>query len=297
MWFALFIDVARASCGAPYTVDAMVADLSEIEQGLRDGADDRAGPPAKRLAEGLPCLDSPLNPTLSARIFRSLGAGLVAAGEVERGTAWMRTSVEVDSAFTFGVDEMADGHAAWDAWSAAQGMVPEPVALEGKELVDGTWKLDGRSLTAPAATVDRPHLLQRSFEGTWTSWGIEGNAFPGDTLRELKPEKAPRDPKARSRKCRKGIRFKGFVDSEGVYCAATPGEQIFFTLSGPIVVGSAGLLYLEGFRQYGLARDASTIDELRMHKRINNRVVAGSAALAGVGVGLAAFGLTYTGSF
>ncbi|MCB9675887.1 MAG: hypothetical protein H6737_12265 [Alphaproteobacteria bacterium] len=296
MWLALLTRTAQAGCDAPYSVDDMVVDLSATEAALRDADHPSASAGAKRLEAGLPCLDSPLNATLSARVYRSMGAGLVAGDDIDTGTAWMRTAVEVDSSFVYGVDEMADGHPAWDAWNAAQGPVPAPKAVEGQQLTPGNWKLDGRNLDSPAATVDRPHILQRGSEDTWTSWRLDGNAFPADALEALQIAKV-KPEKTHERRCRKGIRFKGFIASDGQYCAATPGEQIFFTVSGPVVLGAAGLMYLEGWRQYGLTRDASNLDEMLRHKRINNRVVAGSAALAGVGIGLGVFGISYTGQF
>jgi len=299
VWAFILLSNASAACAEPYTLDGMAEDLASTEQGLRAGDADGASAGAQRLLAGLVCLDSPLNSTLSAWVYRSMGAGLAAGEMQEKAQAWMRTAVEIDPGYVFGVDEMPQDHPGRQAWESASGPAPEPSVLGEVELTEGTWKLDGRRLDGPAATPDRPHLLQRELDGSWEGWILDGDGFPAESLRQAKaekPDKLTRSEK-RPRRCRKGIRFKGFIAADGNYCPATPPEQVFFSISGPLVIGSATLLYAESLRQYGLTRDAATIDTMRQHKRINNRLFAASMSVAGLGVGIGIFGLTYTGSF
>lgn len=285
--------MAAWACDGPYTLDEAVGDLSATEAALRDG-DASAAAAAQRLEEGLACLTDPLNPGLSARLYRAVGAGRE-VGEEGSGQPWLRSSFALDRSFAYGLQDLPEDSPVREAWRDAQIEVPEPVALSGRGLTETLYKLDGRTLSEPAATSDRPHVLQRELDGVWTSWVIEGNAFPPEVLVDVRPERDA--PTAKVKRCRKGIRFKSFVASDGTYCAATPPEQVLITSAGPAVLVVAGGLYAESWRQFQATRDAATVSDMEKHRRINNRLVAASGAAGVVGAGLSVFGLTYTSSF
>lgn len=282
------------ACDAPYTLDAAVGDLSATEAALRDG-DAASGEHAARLESGLACLDAPLNPGLAARLYRAVGAGLEGAREGS-GRSWMQTAYALDQGFVFGMQDLPEDSRVRDVWSDVQSDIPDPVPLSARELAEGLYKLDGRSLSVPAATSDRPHVLQREKDGVWTSWVVEGNAFPPEVLVDARTEKTD-EGKTKQKRCKKGIRFKSFIASDGTYCPATPAEQLIISSSGPIALAAAGGLYAESWRQFQATRDATSVPDMEKHRRINNRLVAASGAVGVVGVGLSVFGLTYTGSF
>ena len=174
----------------------------------------------------------------------------------------------------------------------------DPVALEGKELnvpSGSTLLLDGRPLTLPAATLDRPHLLQvmSTADGAMrqVEW-IQGNAIPERfiveagstaplTAEELRP--SPEEEDLFQVTTVKRVRPK----------AKTP-----LMLVGGATGLAAGGLYMMSSQYRGDFESAKTTEQLEQAARMTNAMVvaSGLTLVVGVGVEFAGIRLGFTGT-
>lgn len=262
-------------CATPYTVEAMLGDLTGIETGLR--SDDKAAAAAsgQKMRDGLGCLNEVLPAMIAARSYRAVGGGLFAADDLEGAKKWFRTALELDPTYIYGLQDLPDEHPIRDVFNALKDEVSgDATALDGKDFPpEAQHYLDGRKLSSPKARLDRYHLFQADKDGL-SSWLIEGNAFPDSALveaevpepvKEKKPgkEKKPkvakegRDPKPdkegkpakakepkKTKNKNKGPRTKTGPNGEVVYLRKRPVEKTPLMIAGAVVVaGAAGIYY------------------------------------------------------
>jgi hypothetical protein len=272
----LLLASAVLACDAPYTREALSGDVGAAQQGLREMDDVGFGAAVRRLEAGLGCLDAVLTPATYAASYRMIGAASwllrddgVAAGR------WFRAALELDPRYDWDVGEIPLSHPmrrAWETERPAADDVPEPVT--GMTLAAGAWRLDGRPITAPAATAARPHLLQRQAEdGAVTSWAIYGNAFPPEALGAPAPTVAGSLPEG------------GFGRVEAR--RERPPAKTPLLVAGIAGVVAAGGVYGASWASRQQFDAATTTDEVHRGAALTDGLVLGSGGLfvAGVVVG------------
>ncbi len=190
-------------CEAPYNVDGLLGDLVTVEGFLRGGDDAAAGEAAKKMEAGLACMDEVLPGMIAGRALRAVAAGLYAGGDVERGTSWFKTAVEIEPTFEYGLEDMAADHPARSTYMDLRdgGSGGDPVKLE-REL-KGTVYLDGRKMSSAKARAERLHLLQVDDSGV-QSFIINGSEYPEEALVPLASAVASTGKGKKEKKDKKG---------------------------------------------------------------------------------------------
>jgi hypothetical protein len=274
------------TCDAPYSVDQMLADLSEVESALRQGNDEGAGQAALQLEKGLVCMDSVLPRAISGRTLRAIGAGLAASGEVDRGGDWLRTAIELDPAFLFGMEDLPEVHPVRDLYEQARSS-SESAPVQGAvwSSAGSVW-LDGRALAKPGASLERLHLVQLEAEGEVRSWVIEGNHFPD----ELLAEPAPEEPVKVSRRA---VR----TDESGaeILKPVWPWEKTALLLGGGATSALAGAVYLLHLQELSKFHEATSPEDLQLQHARTNQLYVASLAILAVGTGTFTWGAILDG--
>lgn len=264
-------------CATPYTIDQLLEDLTVVETALRESNDSGASATGAKMGQGLGCLDELLPALIAARAYRAVGAGMLAAGQEADADKWLRTSLEVDPTWEYGLQDIPEGHPLrphFDALKAEPGTDYTPLAGRAfKE--EGEFYLNGRKVTKPQARLDRFHVFQAQ-TATLSTEIIEGNAFPAaylitvsegpvaDARKTKKPKepKAPKDktpktagddkaPKEKVAKAAKPEKVKAnktktvIVDGQEVTVNVreTPVEKYPLIIGGAAIIASSGVLY------------------------------------------------------
>lgn len=259
-------------CASPYTLDALLADLTAVESGLRAADDASAASAANRMREGMGCLNEIMPAMIAARAYRGVGAGLHVGGDADAAQKWFRTSLELDPVWIYGVNDVGVDHPvrlAFDALKTEDS--PDAVELAGKAFPEESKNyLDGKKLGSPKARPDRFHVFQRAGEDTET-WLIEGNAFPGDALiaaaapeptkepkqKKDKKARAPKDKAPKEQKVGKQPKAKKAKppktkigpNGEVIYKRRRPPEKTPLMIAGAVVMASAGAIYYAAYQQ------------------------------------------------
>lgn len=291
--------VALAECPAPYTSDNVLADLGNIEDFLRSGDNGAASTGAERLQQGLGCLNEVLPGMITGRVYRAIGAGLVAGGNDIGGFDWFLTAVEIDPTFTYGIEDLNADHPARLSYEDAKREIQgEPVVVEGKTFGPGIHYLDGRKLSEPAARLGRPHLFQIDNDGV-ESWLIESNDFPAEAFAaaavvDAGNGKAPKGKKPKKeKKPKKGKEDKTDAVSDGVTVLGRerPWEKTPLMIGGGLIIGGAGALYFMSAQKHGEFLEASTKEEVDQLQAATNQLFIASGAALAVGAGTLTWGI------
>lgn len=292
----LLTAAALAGCPEPYTAEALVRDLQDVQGSLRALDDDTFEAAGERMERSLPCLDAVVPMPVYATVYRYLGAWywLIPADD-RTARAWFRASLELEPGYEWDVDELPPRSPMRDAWAEERPAgEAAPVRAAGVELLaEGKVYLDGRRLVLPEVTGDRPHLVQHvDDDGRVTTWRIDRPSLPEGLL----VEPAPEEPVAPVKGNRKAVAVAPTAAPE-----ALPGQGysvIQVARNRPpaktplMVVGSVGVLAAGGV--YGLALwsrsefDAAdtSVEAAALRTRTNALVIAsGGTLLAGLGVG------------
>ena len=319
-----------ADCAAPYPTDALLADLIAAEAALRDGNNEEAKAVSTRMAAGLGCLDAALPRQLIGRTYRAIGAGLVAGGEAAQGGGWFLTATEVDQSYDYGVGELPADSPVRSAYLDAKAVTADLVVLPDKQFVEGSFKLDGRGIEAPAARPGRPHLLQK-VDGAVESWVIQGAAFPDEviesaiaTVAVVEPEgkkakapkekkakepkekkakepketvaKAPKEKKAKEPKEKKTKTASNTFSADGSIKRKRPREKTPLMIAGGVLLGAAGGVYYMAGQKRAAFNDSNDMKEIDKLQGQTNRLVLASAAVAAVGAGTLTWGIILDGN-
>ncbi len=289
--------VHAAPCAAPVRAAAVVASLQDALVAIRIDDEEGLQAAAKALQEGLPCLAEKVPPPLLASAYRVLGLAAFRRGEADEAARWVRSALELDPTFAWGVEELPadDPFRPFFDGERTAADVP-PVAVSGRTLQppDGAQVyLDGRRLSEAAATPDRYHLLQVVSGGVRTEL-IVGNAFPRDLLGEGGEEEAPA---ARGRKKRKGRNDRAAEtrpEDEEPYPATRitvakrkrPKAKTPLMLAGGLGLVASGGLYGASFWARARFDEAATEEELLAAASLTNNllIASGVAAVAGLGI-------------
>lgn len=298
-----------ADCAQPYTSDNLLEDLEMVETAAQGGDVDASVKAASKMEAGLACLDEKLVTMLIGRTYRSIGAGYLVGGQENKGRAWFRTAIEIDPNYSFGTGEYDSGHPVRQAYDALKMQGSGAAAkVEGKELADGKFYLDGRTLREPEAVPGRPHLLQRVTDGT-SSWVIDGNAFPADVLTDAataaapaEPGKKPKDkppkaPKAgKPPKAAKAPKAPKPEAASSGFIEVRPPEKTPLMIAGSALIAGAGGMFVGSVlsRQNFDSIEGSEAD-LQKAQKTTNRLYLGSFAVLAVGAGTLTWGLVLPG--
>lgn len=283
-----------SNCATAYTVDDRLTDLNTAEFAAQGGEGPAALTAAKKLQAGIGCLDERLMPAISGRTYRTIGAGLIVGGDESRGRDWLRTALEVDPLFDYGVEEYADDHVVRRIYSQVR---QEPAVGDpdtaGSAFGEGKFFLDGRTIREPAAMPGRPHLLQRDLDGV-TSWVIEGANFPDEALFDAGKAVAAADggKKAKKDKKKKGGAPAAREDGAIAMGRDNVPEKIPLVIGGAVVSLGAGAMYGGAIltrQRFEDIKDSE--DDLRRARLNTNRLHMGSIALLAVGVGTTTWGI------
>lgn len=307
-----------AACTTPYSAAQLANDLQVVQIALRnldDNAFDAAG---RRLDAGLPCLNAVVPTPVFAAASRYIGVwNWTIPGDTSSASRWFRTALELDPGYVWDVEELENNHpvrTAWDQERAAAAAAP--VVVSGKELAapgpagpealsahpDAKILLDGRPLTAPFATLDRPHIVQY-VSGTTAggeavvagSWCIDGNTFPADVLRDPPPVVVEPERKGRSHAPPVVVakNTDGF-DVIEVKRQRPPAKTPLLILGG-LGVAAAGGVYGLALQSRGEFDAATTTEDVETLRARTNTLVLASGGAALLGVGFAGWGVVLDG--
>lgn len=293
---------AAAECQRTYTSQELVSDLSVMTSALRAGDEVQMTTTGGRMEAGLACIRTKVPAQVFANAYRFIGAGYFLRDEQPKARRWFRASLEISPTYEFDVGEVPLDHpmrAFFEATRASAGS--DPVVLEGKELAlpsGSTLYLDGRKLTRPEATVDRPHLLQVIAESDGSvrqAFLIDGNAIPAQYLRDAGDAVAAAD---KGEKGDKGGHQPNYDLSVVKVQRVRPAAKTPLMISGGVIALAAGGIYGASFATRNQFDAASTTADLERTQRLTNTLVVASGAtlLVGLGVEYAGIMLGATGN-
>ncbi len=283
-------------CAAPYAVDGLLADLVAVEQGFRDGKQDASIAAARNMEQSLPCLSEVMNAALAGRSYRAIGAGLFAGGDVARGQAWMRTAFEVDPTFSYGLQDFPQGHPVALAYDdVRKEMSPDPVPAGGSFAPGGHW-LDGRKVSSPIATPDRPHLYQTDVGG-FASHVIEGNVFPAAPVAVAATDKKVKPEKEKVEKVRPTVAEPVSTNASGVarIDRQRPAAKTPLLVAGSVLAAGAIGVYGYSFSTRGAFEDSTVLADVERYRTLTNSMVLASGGILAAGVGTFTWGVALDG--
>lgn len=295
---------ALADCPKPYTGAEMTADLGAASTTLRDRDIPAFTAAGKRLEAGLVCADKAFPKLAYASAYRFIGVTHAYNGDEPGARRWFRSALELESTFDWDVDEMDFADPLRATFEAERGGAEsKPVAFPGAAFLsaEGTsWLLDGRPLATPAATVERPHVLQQvrdADQSVVQAFLVEGNAFPTAILT------TPPTPVVTQNS--KGKKGKG---SAPVASAATPADDSSYTVTkiqrvrppaktplivlGGIGVAGGGALYALSYLKHQDFEAATTTEELLAAQKQTNLFVIAAGSVFALGLGTGYVGVT-----
>lgn len=174
---------AQSACAAAYTTDQLLNDMMAVEGGLRENDTAAVAKSGTNLETGIGCLQELLPAVMVGRTYRAIAAGKLASEEEGAARGWFATSVEIDSTFEYGLEDIPAEHRVREVYADLKiAYVPDPITVEGRVLGAGTYYVDGRKISTPTAVDGRPHLLQIDRDGVISSTVIKGIRFPEDLL-------------------------------------------------------------------------------------------------------------------
>ena len=280
---------AWAAC--PYDAGALLEDLAAVETAVRGEDRSMAVHEAMDIQAGLACLDEPLPYAFAARVYRGVGAGLVAGGEP--GEGWFRTAIQLDPGFEYGVEDMGADSPIRGAFEGQRALAETaPVSLTDRQFVPGpSYYLDGSLVGAPRATLDRPHVFQVRDGDEVTTWVIEGNAFPESALIGTEPIAMAEPADKKKRTGRYATKGGENVTDDGTYIPPRPKEKTPLIIAGSATIAAAGGLYAWSSASRNAFENADTVDQMEKLKATTNGLVIASFAMLGTGAGVLAWGI------
>lgn len=285
-------------CAQPYTSDNLLADLATVESAAQSDDSSTAMNTAMKLESGLDCLDEKLVTMLLSRTYRSIGAGYLVGGSETRARSWLRTALELDRNFEFGLQEYGEDHPIRTVFTELK-MQPEgsAAAVDGKALVDGKFYLDGSRLESAEAVPGRPHLLQKVGDGV-ESWVIQGNTFPDEVLVDPAAAAASSEGPTKDKKNKSKTRAaKAPTAPEGTYGRVRPPEKTPLMIAGGALIAGAGGMFVGSILSRQAFDEISDDEEaLRKAQNTTNRLYLGSFAVLAVGGGVLTWGIVLDGN-
>ena len=317
--FAVLPASAQAACDTPYTTDNLLNDLVNAEDAIRRYDAELAKGTAQSLEKGIGCMNELIPSMMIDRVYRAIGGGLVLGSDAANGMKWFRTAAQLNPTFEYGLEDLDADHSLRFVYDQARREADAQPDTVDMNLAEGSWTLDGRTLTAPEARGNRFHLLQRDFSGV-NSWVIDGSAFPEDVLvapvvAEVEPEdpkkakktkepKAPKEkpakaekpakePKPKPEKVAKAPKSAAGTSSSGavVLQRERPPEKTPLMIAGGVLIaGAGGLAYWSTMARTDF-ENADNSDDVQAAYDLNRALVVASGATLAVGLGVGIWGI------
>lgn len=300
---------ARAGCDKAYTGEQLVGDLQALSRALRNLDEATFLVAGKRLDAGIGCTGNPVPPPVFASAYRYLGAYAFLQGEHERSRGWFRTALELDPTYQWDVQELEPDNPMRQLFDEEREHAADaPVALAGKVVNQpsgSSLTIDGRALTAAAATSGRPHIVQqiatsdRSVRGTYV---IDGNAIPPQFLRDEvlvadgTPSPDPR-PGATAALPPRGKKALAAASADGPVRLERlrPAEKTPLLVIGAAGIVGAGAIYATSYVARQEFETATTSAELDRYQATTNALVIASGGVLLVGAGIGYWGIILQG--
>jgi len=287
------VSASAADCSEKYNPDQLVLDVAALEQAIVATDKDKAITLASAMQRNLPCVQQRMPLNFLARIYRALGGGYYVGGDTKTGERWFRTAIEIDETFRYGVEDLPDDHVLRPAYaSLLQAKEVDPIPTAGKVFgPQGTWLLDGRRISGPAARPARPHLLQRDHDGRVQTWLIDGEAFPDSVLVAGKNVADAKPTKDRKR-TRRDVPIQQLGQGAMVVDRSAPPEQVPLIVTGSsLIAGGIGLYVGSALSRQNFNSIRESEDRLRKSQQTTNRLVLGSLAAIAIGAGTLTYGI------
>lgn len=279
----LLLATISLACEGPYSRGELAADLGRAQTALRAMEDAPFGDAAHTLRDRLACLDTVFPAGTYASVYRTVGAAAwLVDGDEAEARRWFRVALEVDPRYDWDAGEVPLNHPmrlAWDELKAQPAVVP--TLADPPVLGEGAWTLDGRNLSRPAATPDRPHLLQREMGGAVRTWRMDGATFPADAL-AIPAVAATPTPAPESDRGFQSVEIK----------RERPPAQIPLILAGAVGLVAAGGAYGASFGTHASFDSATTTAGVENAASLTNALVIAAGGLAAGGVGVAVIGFS-----
>jgi hypothetical protein len=293
---------AEASCEKPYMAADIVNDLGTLAVSLRDLDQASFDISAQRLEAGLECIKEPLPPLVFASAYRYIGTYYYFQEDVPTAERWLRTALEIDPGFSWDINELNEEHPLRGVMATARNDAQQaPVAVLGMELKTpsgSTLFIDGRKLTQPAVTTNRPHLLQvvaDSDKSIRQVMIIDGNAIPPRFL----VEEGSTGPVETEQELanRTGDEEEDLFKVTNVQ-RVRPKAKTPLMLAGGATGLAAGGVYLLSTRFRDDFEGAQTTADLEQSAKMTNAmvIVSGLTLAVGISVEFAGIRLGWTGT-
>jgi hypothetical protein len=307
LWLPLAPRVYAAACPQPYSGAQLLNDIQVIQFALRSLDEASFAVAAGRMDTGIACLNSPVQPQVFATAYRYMGMWYYFKQDNNIARRWIRSSLELDPTFEFSAQELEAGHplrAIWDEERAALNV--EEVPIEGQVLnlpAGSRLTIDGRALDAPAATLDRYHIIQQigmdnSVRATWL---IAGNDLPPGLLRDSSMVgPVVEEPQETGRKKKEepvAVEGEVGVPAQTRVERVRPPEKTPLMIGGVVALLGAGAMYggaIAAERQFHPAEGDypfATEGELDSAQALVNGLIMGAGGLVAVGVGVGYWGI------
>lgn len=297
---------SRAECVKAYTGEELIADLGTMTTSLRSLDEAAFKASGQRLEASLACAKTPVPTPVFASAYRFIGAYHFLAGREPDARRWFRTAIELDPNFEWDINELDLGHPLRNVFDEERSVASDPPSLlEGKVInvpAGSMLMLDGRKLSQPEATLDRPHLLQvvgQTDKSVRQVFVIEGNAIPeqfliDEALAMTTPEGD--DAGKKGKKGKKGAPEKAYGDYDvQVIQRVRPPAKTPLIVTGGLVLFGSGVVYSMSFASRNEFEKATTTDDLERYRTVTNTLIIASGATFAVGMGVGYAGMMLDG--
>lgn len=287
-----------ADCARPYTTAELSRDLSAMTAALRATDEDAYKQTGERLAGQMACVRAALPTRVFASSYRHIGAYYYLAGDFEASKRWFRVAIELEPSFEWDVAELAIDHPLRRAFDAQRATATEQsVRVAGKDLAvpaGSTLMLDGRKITEPEATLDRPHLLMVVGDDRSVRQVVqfEGNAFPDEFLKDAEDNVAvAAAPTRKSKGKQEKVLDPGDEFSTVQVYRVRPPAKTPLMLAGGAVALTGGALYATSAVTRKRFDSATTVADLERYRSLTNTLVVAAGATFAVGLGIEYVGI------
>jgi hypothetical protein len=293
---------SNAGCLQKYTKEAMIRDLVALQTALRALDEDTFRENGTRLAAGMECLDLPVPASVHARAYRYIGVLAFFNGEQAESASWFRTSLEIDSAFQWDIQDFESEHPIRILFEAQRDKAAvKPVLLEGEKLYippNDRLLIDGREIRQAEATLGRVHILQLlSNDGkVRETWKFVGNSFPKAVLVEPEPVAPPPVEVATTKPPPRSLETRAGADGVVLYKPTRSPWKTPLLVAGGTQLALAGAAYGFSFVTHGRFEDATTTADITSARKTTNTLVMASGALAVTGLASGFAGMQVSGT-
>ena len=282
----LWSTIGHAECANPYSASELGNDISIMSSALRTAKPGLFQDAGASLVEGIPCISDPMAPIILANVYRYAGLHAFFGGKEKEARAWFRSALELDSTFDWDVAELPIDDPIRPIFEMERvNSSAEKVSVDGQVVLKVPEGLrltaDGRPLTKPALTVDRPHLIQsisKSDNRVVDVWLIQGNSLPEEILLQPSGQKVAAVG---------GV--SGGIAVQKVSRSRPPLKTPALVAGGAFMAAGIGL-YAALFGARSEFESATTLTSAKGHRATTNTLV-----LSAAGSFVAGAGLTYVG--